>query len=275
MSLSLSPLWLKLSLMPLLLLLVAWTSRRYGPHVAGLVTGLPVISGPVSVFCAMSSGASFASHAAPGALAGLAGVGAFCGAYGWASHHVSWPRALACGLGGFLAVSVIVQHLSQTLGVLSLAAWGALVAVRLVLGRAAPGDRCASAEVVDHDVVRASENWELPARIVLATGLVVGLTAVSERLGARWSGICSTVPVLSAIVAVFTHARDDARAVRVFLTGVAGASLGTVGFFVVVGGHLAAGALVSTYALALGATLVIHALSAKLVVPRGSRRASG
>src|SRR5882762_6322328 len=98
-----SSLWLKLALMPLLLLLVSWISRRYGPRVAGLLTGLPVVSGPVSVFLATGSGAKFASGAAPGALSGLVGVGAFCGAYAWASRHSSWPRALAWGLAGFLS----------------------------------------------------------------------------------------------------------------------------------------------------------------------------
>ncbi len=257
-----SSLWLKLALMPLLLLLISWISRRHGPRVAGLLTGLPLVSGPVSVFLATGSGAKFASGAAPGALSGLAGVGAFCGAYAWASRRASWPYALAWALGGFLVSALLLQRTPQTLISLSLAAMITLMAVRAVLARA---DRAES----DLAPLPESAAWELPARMVVATALVLGLTAASEHLGPALSGICSTVPVLSAVVAVFTHARGGARAVRTFLTGVAGASIGSVGFFAVVGGRLEPGALVGTYAMALAAAAALNVACSMLAGSRG------
>ncbi|HWL88078.1 MAG TPA: hypothetical protein VNO21_19885, partial [Polyangiaceae bacterium] len=177
-----SPLSLKLLLMPLLLVLVSWTTRRYGPRASGVLTGLPLVSGPISLFLAVGNGPNFASGAAPGALAGLGGVGAFCGAYAWASRHSTWPRALAWALAGFLSAAVLLQNVSQTLGALSLAALAVLVAVRWLLARAESAS--------PHDeALPASPAWELPARIVLSTGIVVGLTAAADRLGPRSSGI--------------------------------------------------------------------------------------
>ncbi|WP_394831285.1 hypothetical protein LVJ94_32720 [Pendulispora rubella] len=247
-----SALALKLLLMPLLLVFVSWTARRYGPRVSGIVTGLPVVSGPISLFLAVGNGPRFASGAAPGALAGLGGVGAFCGAYAWASRRATWPRALACGLGGFLVAAVLLQHASGTLGALSIAALAMLIAVRWMLARS------------EDAVVTAlppAAHWELPARIALATGIVVGLTAAAEQLGPRSSGVISTLPVLSAVVAVFMHARGGDRAVRTFLTGVVGSSIGTVGFFAVIGAWLTPGALVTTYAMAFVATAAINVIS--------------
>ncbi|WP_394841955.1 hypothetical protein LZC95_33375 [Pendulispora brunnea] len=249
-----SALGLKLLLVPLLLVLVSWTARRYGPRVSGIVTGLPVVSGPISLFLAVGNGARFASGAAPGALAGLGGVGAFCGAYAWASRRATWPRALACGLGGFLVAAVLLQHVSATLGALSLAALGMLIAVRWMLAFRSEED----AEVA---IVPPAAHWELPARIALATGIVVGLTSAAERLGPSSSGVFSTLPVLSAVVAVFTHARGGGQAVRTFLTGVVGSSIGTVGFFAIVGAMLTPGALLTTYAMAVLATALINVIS--------------
>jgi len=249
-----SALGLKLLLVPLLLVLVSWTARRYGPRVSGIVTGLPVVSGPISLFLAVGNGARFASGAAPGALAGLGGVGAFCGAYAWASRHAAWPRALACGLGGFLVAAVILQHTSTTLVALSFAALVMLASVRWILART---DDAA----VPHVAPPPAAHWELPARMALATGIVVGLTAAAENLGPSVSGVISTLPVLSAVVAVFTHARGGDRAVRTFLTGVVGSSIGTVGFFAVIGALLAPDALLTTYAVALLATAAPHLLS--------------
>jgi hypothetical protein len=248
-----SSLWFKFLLTPLLMLLVTWTARRYGPRVGGLLTGLPLVSGPASLFLATGSGETFASRAAPGALAGVTGVAAFCGVYAHASRHSSWPRALAWALAGFLTTATVMQHASRTLGALSLIALTALLAVRLMLGRA-PAVQAPKGEE------RAAAAWELPLRIVLSTGLVVGLTAGSRLLGPALSGIFSCLPLVSAIVAVFTHARGGAAAVRSFLTGVVGGSIGTVGFFLVIGACLKAGVMVQTYAMAVAATFALNAI---------------
>src|SRR6266403_1907809 len=47
--------------------------------------------------------------------------------------------------------------------------------------------------------------WDLPARMVLATAVVLALTALAPRLGARWSGLLATYPLFAAILTAFGH----------------------------------------------------------------------
>ena len=58
----------KLLLTPTLLGLVSLIGRRWGPAVSGWIIGLPLTSGPVSLFLALDHGTAFASHAAEGSL---------------------------------------------------------------------------------------------------------------------------------------------------------------------------------------------------------------
>src|SRR2546422_11343874 len=71
-------LFAKLVLTPLLIAAVTLAGRRWGPAVGGWLAGLPLTSGPVSVFLALEQGPGFAARAAVGTLAGLGGGGCFC-----------------------------------------------------------------------------------------------------------------------------------------------------------------------------------------------------
>ena len=56
----------KLLASPLLILCLTVLSRRYGPTVGGLLMGVPLVTGPISVFTALENGSGFAQHAAVG-----------------------------------------------------------------------------------------------------------------------------------------------------------------------------------------------------------------
>ena len=55
---------LKLSLTPILILAASLASRRWGNAIAGWIVGLPLTSGPVSLFFTFSQGPRFAEQAA-------------------------------------------------------------------------------------------------------------------------------------------------------------------------------------------------------------------
>lgn len=57
---------------PLLICAATLVSRRWGHGVGGWLTGLPMTSGPVSVFFALDHGSHFARHAAEGTIGGVA-----------------------------------------------------------------------------------------------------------------------------------------------------------------------------------------------------------
>src|SRR5437667_321225 len=93
----------KVVLTPLFIAAVTLAGRRWGPAVGGWLAGLPLTSGPVSVFLALKQGPGFAARAAVGTLAGLVGVGCFCLVYARLARHRSWIPATAGGLAAYLA----------------------------------------------------------------------------------------------------------------------------------------------------------------------------
>ena len=65
---------LKLLVTPLLMWLVSIAARRWGSLVGGLIAGMPLTSGPISVYLALEQGAAFADQSAIGALVGIGAV---------------------------------------------------------------------------------------------------------------------------------------------------------------------------------------------------------
>jgi hypothetical protein len=86
---------LKLLATPLLILAASLASRGWGEIVGGWLVGLPLTSGPVSLFLALDHGTGFAAAASLGALAGAAAEAVFGLTYGIVVRHVAWPGALA------------------------------------------------------------------------------------------------------------------------------------------------------------------------------------
>ena len=67
--------WIKLILTPLAITAIALAGRRWGPAVGGWIAGLPLTSGPVSLYLALEQGRTFAATAAVNPLASGAAVG--------------------------------------------------------------------------------------------------------------------------------------------------------------------------------------------------------
>ena len=72
---------IKLMLTPLIMGSATLASRRWGDAVGGWLVGLPVISGPVSVYLLIERGAEFAAVAAAGSVSGVISQAAFCVGY--------------------------------------------------------------------------------------------------------------------------------------------------------------------------------------------------
>jgi hypothetical protein len=47
--------------------------------------------------------------------------------------------------------------------------------------------------------------WDLPARMLIATTIVLALTAAAAFVGARTAGVLASFPVFGAILAIFAH----------------------------------------------------------------------
>ena len=62
---------LKLTIVPLALLVFGIVERLHGPRVAGWLAGFPIVGGPLLLFVTLDHGIAFGSQAALGAYFGL------------------------------------------------------------------------------------------------------------------------------------------------------------------------------------------------------------
>ena len=244
---------LKLTLTPVLIAAASLAGRRWGQAVGGWLVGLPLTSGPVAFFLALDRGAGFAAAVGLGALAGALAEAAFCVAYGWSARR-GWPVALGAASAAFALVALGLQRVAWPLPVLAgVAVVTLLAALRLVPAR------------VGTAVSVPPPRWDLPARMVVTTALVVALTELAPVLGPHLSGVLAAFPVYAAILTVFAHRAGPAPAVEV-LRGLLLGLFSFAGFFVVLSGFIERLGVAGGFAAALAAALTIQAASLALVV---------
>ena len=242
---------LKLLLVPGLVAAVTVAVRRWGPAVGGWLAGLPVVAGPVLVFYALEQGTPFAARAANGTLTGLIATTAFVVAYARASVRWRWPVCMVLGWTAFAAV-LLVLHAVQ-LGVVSSFVYVVVATVtgRRALPRLQPAPLYAPARY---------SRTDLPIRLVATATLVVSLTGLANRLGPSLSGLLNAFPVLTTIIAVFTHAQRGRAAMVHFLNGYLQSVVGFALFCVVMAAALPWLGLARALIAALAVQFASHAL---------------
>jgi len=246
---------LKLVLTPLLIGGAGLAARRWGPAVGGLIVALPLTSGPVAFFLALDYGAAFAADAVVGSLGGLVAIVAFSLAYAAAGTRLGAGAGVAAAALAYVAVGLLVRPLLET------TTWLVLV---LVVSSVALGLRL---------LPRGGERppsqphpwWDLPARMAIATALVVGLTAIAPRLGPHTSGLIATFPVYVAVMAVFTQRHQGPVAAIDVLRGLLAGLFGTAAFYVVVHVAIVPLGIAAGFLLATGITLAIQAIALRRV----------
>lgn len=230
---------LKLTLTPLLIGGASLAARRWGPAVAGWIVALPLTSGPVLFFVALDHGPAFAAAAAVGTLLGLGAIVAYSLGFAAASSRgpvVALAVATACYvLAGLVLQAVVGWPILLLAALVTVAILGTLRVLPSSVGRRSAGSH---------------PRWDLPARIIVGTVLVVGLTTVAPLLGPTVSGIVTTFPVYVSVLSVFAFLRDDRAGAIGVLRGALIGLPGTVAFylpvhFLVVGAGVAAAFLLS------------------------------
>lgn len=165
---------LKLVITPVLILAASLASRRWGEAVGGWLIGLPLTSAPVAFFLAVEQGTGFAEQAAAGSLIGTAAQACFCVGYARTGERFGWPAAFAAGTLAFAAGAAVLQIVTLPLTLLALLAIGALVLSARLIPRAPVRRRPV-----------AVPRWDIPARMAVATAIVVTLTTFAPALGPR------------------------------------------------------------------------------------------
>jgi len=236
---------LKLVLVPTIIGVASLAGRRWGPAVSGWLVAMPFSSGPIIFFLALSHGTTFAADSAMGTLAGALSLSAFCLAYHGVALRFRWPLATIAALTALVGANLGLQYLRIPL-------WALTLVVLIALSGSLWLIRPRRGSTGEEPPALALPAWDIPARMLAATGFVLLITAIAPLIGPRMSGLIATFPLVAGTVTIFTHAQHGARAASGVLSGL------LLGFFAITGFYLELITLLvpAGIGLAFGASIV-------------------
>jgi len=215
---------LKLVLTPSFIALATLVARRWGPVAGGWIVGLPLTSGPVSIFLFLEHGREFAVNAATGSLLGVISMVVYALAYSRASRRFPWVASALLAMFFFFLSTLVFSLVSPPL-------WAA---APLVIAA-----NCAALRACGHasgsiGTAIPPPAWDIPFRMAAATGMVFAITTLSTHLGPKMSGQLSIFPVFICVMGIFAHTLSGPENVRFLMRGVILGAFSPVAFFFVV-----------------------------------------
>ena len=226
-----------------------WVARRFGRQIAGLLTGLPIVSGPALVWLAHDRGLEFAAGAAAGSMA----AGVPCALFALTCAHLA-PRCRR-------RVAVPVAGASCMAALWLLGRWGGSLPWML----AAVATVCtlclaAMPRGLTRTAPTAREAGSLRAGLVTVwtAGVVSGLASLSAKaLGPQWAGMLSSLPLVAAAIVFELHRTGCNAQVQDFLRGYIAGLFHRSAFCAVFSLLLVSQALLAALAAALTVTLLL------------------
>jgi hypothetical protein len=217
---------IKLFASPALIGLASLAGKRWGPNVAGLLGGLPLVGGPVVVALWLSHGSAYATDVALAAPVGVWANIAYMLVFGYASAYLRWWGALALVWFAYLAAGIGLGELGLARNV-----WLGLTIV--------PGLWCAAVYWLPKPAAPPQlghlPRIELLARVLAAAALVLLLTGISSAIGPTLTGVFTGAPVAASVIPSFTFANAGRDALLLVLRGFLTGLMGFCVFFFVLG----------------------------------------
>lgn len=254
---------LKLILTPSLIGAASLAGRKWGHAISGWLIALPMTSGPITFYLALTHGTSFAAGAAVGTLTGGFSVAAFLLVYVWLAQRWSWLPTLAASSLAFAVSTAVFQGI--TLPLIPLFA-AVLAAFWLVL-RSLP--REAESEPLGGDL---PGRWDIPLRMAIATGFVLLLTGVASALGPYLTGLLAPFPIFTATLGVFAHRLYGPAAVMNVLRGLVMGLFSFASFFFALAVLLEPVGILTAFASAIVVVCVLQAVALWLLNRRRAEK---
>jgi hypothetical protein len=176
---------LKLAIVPAFILGISLAGQRWGPAIAGWLSGLPVVAGPILFFMAQEQGVAFAAEAAVGTSSAVCGSIVFSAAYSWTATKQRWPVCLLAAAAAYFLTIALLAWLSPSVVVAALMS----LALVIVAPRLFPHVEAAT-------MPGPMPKTELLVRMVAGAALVFLATWFASSLGPRLSGLVAMFPVL-------------------------------------------------------------------------------
>jgi len=240
---------IKLVSVPIFILTISMIAHRWGPSIGGVVLGLPLTSGPILFFLALEQGTNFAAASALATLMGLISLAASCIVFGWLSFRRGWLSCLIGCCGTFFAVTSILYFVSFS-SILTLVV---VVAFLVLIYRIFPSGASGS-------ISRESARWEIPARIIAATALVLLITGAASILGPHLSGLLTPFPVYATVMSLFILTSKGPQVSALFLRGIMMGCLTTSVFLFLIASFIVSFGLVVVFGLAVVIVITMHSV---------------
>ena len=249
--------FLKITLTPLLIASATLVARRWGPAVGGWFVGLPLTSGPLSLFLALEQGPEFAAAAAAKSLIGQCGIAVFCVTYAKSARGSAWLRSTCFSLAVYFVALEALSLLSLGLPLECVMTLGFQLATLLIIGKPAAAL-----------AMRVSPWWDLPLRMGAAVTVVLSITGFALTLGPEWSGLLAPFPAFTLIMTAFSHQQYGHAAAHQLSYGIAVGGFGSVCFFCIVAFSLTSLGALITFTLAVLTTFTLNGLILRLMLRR-------
>jgi hypothetical protein len=238
---------LKLILAPIIIGTASLAGRRWGPAVSGWIVGLPLTSGPVIFFLAISHDIPFAANAILGTLSGGFSLIAFCLVHGWLSKKFSWQITILGSLSVFALITIALQGLVMPL----------LPLFVLVFLTIALGVWLMPKQQAEQVAASTLNQWDIPLRILVGTSFILFVTGIAPIIGSKLTGLLTTFPLFAGILTVFAQRQQGSDGAIHVLHGL------TLGLFAFAGFYLVLGLLIEN--TSLGVSFGLASLTALVI----------
>jgi len=229
---------LKLILAPLIIGSASLAGRKWGPAVSGWIVGMPLTSGPVIFFVALSHERAFAANAALGVLSGGLSLVAYALTYSWLAVKFRWQIAIAGSLLVFSISTALLQNFTFPLWPIF-----GMVCTTLVIGLC----------LMPKDVAE-KESEDKPSFILLLTG-------IAPLIGPRLTGLLTTIPLYVTILTIFSHRNQGPAAAAHVLRGLLYGMFAFTGFFITLSLLIEQVSLAAAFGAAILTALIIQGAS--------------
>ena len=241
---------LKLILAPVIIGSASLAGRRWGAAVSGWLVGLPLTSGPVAFFLALSHDRAFVFDSIRGTLSGGFSLVAFSLTYAWVSRKFNWMISIAAGIFVFGSMTMLLQGVQIPFLLLFVS-----VLTVIFLGlRLMP-----KAEVVVSTATPGK--WDIPSRVLLGTSFILLITGIAPYIGSRLTGLLTTIPLYVSILTIFSHRHQGSAAAANVLHGLILGLFSFAGFFLVLGLLIEHTSLGLSFGAAILTTLAVQGTS--------------
>ncbi|MFD2936693.1 hypothetical protein [Spirosoma flavum] len=207
---------IKLTIIPGVIALVTLAIRKWGNKIGGLIGSMPWTAGPTLLFFILEQGKTFGIQSIQGAMTGILALISFCFSYSTFSRKLSWFPTLLLAYGVYTATALFFNYLQLNLWLsYSLVITSTLIALRFF---PAPTKQVTTTRRLPFDIL---------IRMAVATLFVLAITGLASVLGPNWSGILTPFPIMTSVLAIFSHTLQGSNAA---ITTLRGLVMGLLGF---------------------------------------------